>query len=76
MHNMRICLNLCNITFAGVLVSHYLQSVTPSVALGAELAYQYGPNVPGGEIAILGAAARYTGIAIQCDSRKDKLSLN
>ncbi|PSN40781.1 hypothetical protein C0J52_07190 [Blattella germanica] len=45
----------------GVLVSHYLQSVTPSVALGAELAYQYGPNVPGCEIAVLSAAARYTG---------------
>jgi mitochondrial import receptor subunit TOM40 len=45
----------------GLLVTHYLQSVTPSIALGAELVYQYGPTVPGGEIALLSAAARYTG---------------
>lgn len=53
--------NVDIINESGVLVAHYLQSVTPSVALGAELAYQYGPNVPGGEIAVLSAAARYTG---------------
>ncbi|XP_069684831.1 mitochondrial import receptor subunit TOM40 homolog 1 [Periplaneta americana] len=46
---------------SGLLVTHYLQSVTPNVALGAELVYQYGPSVPSGEIAILSAAARYTG---------------
>nr|CAD7438027.1 unnamed protein product [Timema bartmani] len=46
---------------SGVLVAHYLQSVTSKLALGAELAYQYGPTVPGGEIAVISAAARYTG---------------
>lgn len=46
---------------SGVIVAHYLQSVTEKVALGAELAYQYGPNVPGKEIALLSAAGRYTG---------------
>lgn len=46
---------------SGLLVTHYLQSITPSIALGAELVYQYGPSVPGGEIALLSAAARYTG---------------
>ncbi|CAN7990138.1 unnamed protein product [Ixodes pacificus] len=46
---------------SGVVVSHYLQNVTPNVALGAELAYQYGPQVPGGEIAVLSMAGRYTG---------------
>lgn len=45
---------------SGVFVGHYLQSVTKSVALGAELAYQYGPNVPGGQIAVLSAVGRYT----------------
>jgi len=35
--------------------------VTKSTALGAELAYQYGPQVPGGEVAMLSGAARYTG---------------
>jgi mitochondrial import receptor subunit TOM40 len=43
---------------SGVFVSHYLQSVTQKLALGAELAYQYGPAVPGGEIAIVSGAAR------------------
>ncbi|XP_055638401.1 mitochondrial import receptor subunit TOM40 homolog 1-like [Toxorhynchites rutilus septentrionalis] len=45
---------------SGVLVAHYLQSVTNRLALGGELAYQYGSQVPGGQIAIISAAARYT----------------
>ena len=44
---------------SGVVVAHYLQSVTKQLALGSELAYQYGPAVPGGEIAVISAAARY-----------------
>ncbi|XP_055913334.1 mitochondrial import receptor subunit TOM40 homolog 1 [Eupeodes corollae] len=45
---------------SGVIVGHYLQSVTEKLALGGELAYQYGQNVPGGQIAILSAVAKYT----------------
>lgn len=45
---------------SGVIVAHYLQAVTSKLALGGELAYQYGPAVPGGQIAIASAAARYT----------------
>ncbi|XP_005185138.1 mitochondrial import receptor subunit TOM40 homolog 1 [Musca domestica] len=45
---------------SGVFVGHYLQSVTKNIALGAELAYQYGPNVPGGQITVLSAVGRYT----------------
>ncbi|CAL7942815.1 unnamed protein product [Xylocopa violacea] len=45
---------------SGVFVMHYLQSITPSVALGGELAYQRGPAVPGGQVAVLSAAGRYT----------------
>ncbi|XP_046384516.1 mitochondrial import receptor subunit TOM40 homolog 1 [Ischnura elegans] len=45
---------------SGLVLAHYLQAVTESVALGAELAYQYGPNVPGKEIALLAAGARYS----------------
>jgi len=45
---------------SGVFVCHYLQSLTTNLALGGELAYQYGPQVPGGEIAVVSAAARYT----------------
>lgn len=43
---------------SGVYVAHYLQSVTQKLALGAELAYQFGPAVPGGEIAIVSAAGK------------------
>lgn len=39
---------------------HYLQSVTASLALGGELAYQRGPGVPGGQVAVVSAAGRYT----------------
>lgn len=46
------------INSSGVFVAHYLQSVTNKLALGAELAYQYGPAVPGGEIAIVSAAGK------------------
>lgn len=44
---------------SGVFVGHYLQSITNKLALGGELAYQYGPNVPGGQIAVVSAVARY-----------------
>lgn len=44
---------------SGVAVGHYLQAVTRNLALGAELAYQYGPEVPGGEVAVASAAARW-----------------
>lgn len=46
------------INSTGVVVLHYLQAVTSRLALGSELAYQKGPNVPGGEIALLSAAAK------------------
>lgn len=45
---------------SGVFVMHYLQSLTPSLALGGELAYQRGPGVPGGQVAVVSAAGRYT----------------
>ncbi|KAI4470991.1 mitochondrial import receptor subunit tom40 [Holotrichia oblita] len=45
---------------SGVVVLHYLQAVTSRLALGSELAYQKGQAIPGGEIALLSAAAKYT----------------
>ncbi|XP_056648487.1 mitochondrial import receptor subunit TOM40 homolog 1 [Diorhabda carinulata] len=45
---------------SGVVVLHYLQAVTASLALGTELAYQNGPGIPGGQIALLSAAAKYS----------------
>lgn len=47
------------ITNSGVVVAHYLQSVSEKCALGGEIAYQYGPNVPGGKVAVVSAAGRY-----------------
>ncbi|XP_037938063.1 mitochondrial import receptor subunit TOM40 homolog 1-like [Teleopsis dalmanni] len=44
---------------SGVIVAHYLQSITKRLALGTELAYQYGGNVPGGQIAVVSAIGRY-----------------
>lgn len=44
---------------SGVIVAHYLQAVTKKLALGGELAYQYGQNVPGGQIAVVSAVAKY-----------------
>ncbi|XP_054164362.1 mitochondrial import receptor subunit TOM40 homolog 1-like [Oppia nitens] len=52
--------NIDPINLSGVVVSHYLQNVTPNVALGGELAYQCGPHVPGNEVAVLSLAGRYT----------------
>lgn len=45
---------------SGVAVFHYLQNVSPTVALGAEMLYQRGPQIPGGELAMLSLAGRYT----------------
>merc|ERR1719219_2225829 len=45
----------------GVMVAHYLQKVTSGLAMGAELAYQVSPQIPGGHIGVLSLASRYTG---------------
>lgn len=49
-----------------VIVGQYLQSITARVALGAELAYQRSPQMPGGHAAILSLGARYTGYDYVC----------
>ncbi|KAK6644968.1 translocase of outer mitochondrial membrane [Polyplax serrata] len=51
--------NLDIVNESGLVVAHYLRSVSKKVALGAELAYQFGPRVPGNEIALLSLAGRY-----------------
>ena len=43
----------------GVGVLHYLRAVTRQVSLGAELAYQASPQIPGRHIAVVSLAARY-----------------
>jgi len=46
---------------SGVSVLHYLQAVNNKLALGGEVAYQYGPGIPGGGIAVMSGVGRYTG---------------
>jgi len=45
----------------GVGVFHYLRSITPWLAMGGELAYQSSPQIPGGHVAVVSAAARVSG---------------
>jgi len=45
----------------GMGVAHYLQRVTKNLSLGAELAYQAAPQIPGGHIGVLSMVGRYTG---------------
>jgi hypothetical protein len=54
--------HLLHVYFSGVSVLHYLQSVLPNVAVGGEVAYQYGSGIPGGGIAVISGVGRYTGI--------------
>lgn len=44
---------------SGMCVLQYLQKVTNRLSMGAEMLYQYGPNVPGNQIAIYTLAGRY-----------------
>ncbi|XP_062866864.1 mitochondrial import receptor subunit TOM40B [Trichomycterus rosablanca] len=43
---------------SGIVVAHYLQSITPSLALGGELVYH---RRPGEEVTVMSLAGRYTG---------------
>jgi len=49
------------ISGSGVMVAHYFQNITSKLAMGAELAYQVSPQIPGGHIGVLSAAGRYSG---------------
>ncbi|KAF6210233.1 hypothetical protein GE061_013337 [Apolygus lucorum] len=62
--NFTSTLTICNpdlLTGTGVIIGHYLQSVTRHVDLGAEIAYQRTPQLPGSQIAVTSLAARYNG---------------
>ena len=52
----------------GVGVLHYLKAVTSWLSLGAELAYQASPQLPGGHVAVVSAAARIAKVIfeLQC----------
>jgi len=49
------------ISGTGVGVFQYLQNVTSKISLGTEIVYQSSPQLPGGHIAALSLAGRYTG---------------
>ncbi|XP_002138976.2 mitochondrial import receptor subunit TOM40 homolog 1 [Drosophila pseudoobscura] len=54
-------------TRCGMIVASLLQSVAPRWAVGAELAYQCGYNVPGGQNAIVSMVGRYdNGQSMSC----------
>ncbi|OQV13227.1 Mitochondrial import receptor subunit TOM40-like protein 1 [Hypsibius exemplaris] len=50
---------------SGIVVGQYFQSVTRAVALGAELMYQKGSQIPGGQISVLSLGGKYTGTDFQ-----------
>lgn len=50
------------VSFSGVYVAHYLQNVTPQLALGTELALQRNKQIPGGQAALVSLCTRYTGM--------------
>lgn len=53
--------NVDIINNAGILVTQYLQTVTSRLALGGELVYQFGPQIPGKQFTVVSLAARITG---------------
>jgi len=46
---------------SGIFISHYLQRVSSRVNLGAELVYQFGPQIPGKQIAVYSLGGSLTG---------------
>lgn len=53
--------NLDLVGGTGLFVGQYLQRITSRLALGAEMLYQYSPQIPGGEISVLSLAGRLHG---------------
>ncbi|KAK6173395.1 hypothetical protein SNE40_016854 [Patella caerulea] len=60
--------NIDPLNESGIVVSQYLQKVTSNLDLGAELLYQYGQQVPGGEITIMSLAGRLSGESWQASA--------
>ena len=54
------------LSWNGMGILHYLQSVTPKLALGAELAYQAAPQIPGNNY-IMALIFQYNDILPQVD---------
>ncbi|KAL1463719.1 hypothetical protein WDU94_015445 [Cyamophila willieti] len=51
--------NIDVVNNSGIMVAQHLHAITPSIALGCEMARQYGNNVPGGSMTFVSLAGRY-----------------
>ena len=60
---------------SGMCVFQYLQNVTSRLCMGAEMLYQYGPNVPGSEIAIYTIAGRYASKSQRVTGQRDGMGV-
>lgn len=56
--HLNICCHLAVVHLSGIVVAHYLQSITPALALGGELVYHRRPGEEGSVMSLVG---RYTG---------------
>jgi len=46
---------------SGIVISHFLKKIAPRVNLGAELVYQFGPQIPGKQIAVYSLGGSLSG---------------
>ncbi|BFZ25562.1 hypothetical protein BsWGS_28602 [Bradybaena similaris] len=53
--------NIDPANLTGMLIGHYLQSITRSLALGAEIMYQRGSHIPEGSVGVMSLAGRWAG---------------
>ncbi|KAI5710178.1 hypothetical protein M8J76_002929 [Diaphorina citri] len=60
--------NIDVVNNSGIMVLQHLYGVTPSIALGCEMACQYGSNVPGGLLTFFSLAGRYTAPDYTCSA--------
>lgn len=58
--NLNASCRLAVVHLSGIVVTHYLQSITPALALGGELVYH---RRPGEEGTVMSLVGRYTGEA-------------
>lgn len=68
--------NIDPVSNSGLLVGQYLQRITSNLSLGTELLYQFGPQVPGGQISVLSLAGRLTGEDWQASANISPLAGN
>lgn len=68
--------NIDPVANSGLFVGQYLQRVTSNLSLGSEILYQFGQQVPGGQISVLSLAGRYSGCDWQASANISPLAGN